>query len=221
MKKTITVIVASLSFVFAAGATDIPGRYETFLGYQFTRFNPNLPVGLLNPRIDSVDANGGSGQFIYNFDKWFGVVFDAGAVTNSNLNPLGFLTTSLDTTVTHFVAGPRFTYHTESRFMPYAEVMFGGAHGTSSFLCDPAFIADCPVLPSGFSTRVQVSHTSFALMAGGGIDIKVSKHVAFRPAGFDYYLTRSPLNIPALGITHNDRNNWRYTAGVTFMFGAL
>ena len=47
-------------------------------------------------------------------------------------------------------------------------------------------------------------------------DIKFSKHMAFRPFGFDYYLTRVPSLVS--GDDHN-RNNWRYTAGVNFMFG--
>jgi hypothetical protein len=57
------------------------------------------------------------------------------------------------------------------------------------------------------------------MMAGGGVDIKISKHIAFRPLAFDYYLTRTPNFIT--NITDNDinRNNWRYTAGVNFMFG--
>src|SRR6516165_9285697 len=92
MKKTSTVIVASLSFVFAAGATELP-RYETFVGYQFTRFNTNLPstgpLGLVNfGGLSNFDAHGGSAQFIYNFNHWLGLAFDAGAVTNTNLTPL-------------------------------------------------------------------------------------------------------------------------------------
>jgi hypothetical protein len=60
------------------------------------------------------------------------------------------------------------------------------------------------------------------MMAGGGVDIKVSRHVAFRPAGFDYYLTRPPtqaIDFFSPGV-RSDRNNWRYTAGVVFGFGA-
>jgi hypothetical protein len=60
------------------------------------------------------------------------------------------------------------------------------------------------------------------MMAGGGVDIKVSRHVAFRPAGFDYYLTRPPtqaIDFFSPGV-RSDRNNWRYTAGVVLGFGA-
>lgn len=233
MKKTVTVIVASLSFVFAAGATELP-RYETFLGYQFTRFNTNLP-STVTPLVTSgglsnFDAHGGSAQFIYNFNHWLGLAFDAGAVTNANLTPLtlisltGVAIPNFDTTVTHFVAGPRFTWHNESRFKPYAEALFGGAYGTASFRCDPTLTTFCGTNPviGPLSSRVQIAHTVYAMMIGGGLDIKVSRRFFVRPAGFDYYMTRPPtqaVDFFAPGF-RSDRNNWRYTAGVVFGFGA-
>ena len=234
MKKTVTVIVASLSFVFAAGATELP-RYETFVGYQFTRFNTNLPstgpFGIVNfGGLSNFDAHGGSAQFIYNFNHWLGLAFDAGAVTNTNLTPLTFTSLTgiaipnLDTTVAHFVAGPRFTWHNESRFKPYAEALFGGAYGTASFRCDPALDTFCGTNPviGPLSSRVQVSHTVFAMMIGGGLDIKVSRRFYVRPAGFDYYMTRPPTQAVDFFVpgVRSDRNNWRYTAGVVFGFGA-
>lgn len=232
MKKIITVIVASLSFVFAAGATELP-RYETFVGYQFTRFNTNLPAVttplVTSPGLSNFDAHGGSAQFIYNFNHWLGLTFDAGAVTNANLTPLAFINATgvaiptFDTTVTHFVAGPRFTWHNESRFKPYAEALFGGAYGTSSFRCDPTLTLFCGTDPviGAVSSRVQVAHTVFAMMIGGGLDIKVSRRFYVRPAGFDYYMTRPPTHATDFFVgNRSNRNNWRYTAGVVFGFGA-
>ena len=72
--------------------------------------------------------------------------------------------------------------------------------------------------PNGpISARINASNTGFAMFAGGGLDIKVSKHMAFRPIGADYYLTRLPSLLT--GNTSN-RNNFRYSAGVNFLFGA-
>jgi hypothetical protein len=55
------------------------------------------------------------------------------------------------------------------------------------------------------------------MLIGGGLDIKVSKHIALRPIGADYYYTRLPSFI-----TGNDTNkdHFRYSAGVNFLFGA-
>jgi hypothetical protein len=81
-------------------------------------------------------------------------------------------------------------------------------------LLPPGLILD-PNLP--ISARIGASNTGFAMMAGGGLDIRISKHMAFRPIAVDYYLTRVPSF--ATGNTTN-RNNVRYSAGINFLFGA-
>jgi len=66
-------------------------------------------------------------------------------------------------------------------------------------------------------TLLKLASFTFAMVAGGGIDIKIGKHFAFRPVEEDYLLTRFPTIL-----TQNDtnRNHFRYSAGVNFMFGA-
>src|SRR5689334_18094045 len=60
MRKIIAVIAAVPIFALVAAATDVP-KMETFLGYNYVRFNPNSDV------FPSFNANGGGGQFVYNF----------------------------------------------------------------------------------------------------------------------------------------------------------
>jgi hypothetical protein len=188
-------------------------KWETFLGYDFVRFSPNSDF------IPSFNANGGSGQFVYNFNRWLGLVFDAGAVNKGTLNQL-----PVDTTVTNFVAGPRFKWRKWSRFQPYAQALFGGFYATTSA---PILIltSDTAVIPPGFNVvpgtvtgaRVNASTTGFALLTGLGLDIKLSRHIAFRPAEVSYYLTRFPSDLTS-GQRQNI-NNFRYSAGVNFMWG--
>ena len=56
------------------------------------------------------------------------------------------------------------------------------------------------------------------MLLGGGLDIKVSRHVAFRPFETDYYRTEMPnlLTDPNNRVQHS----FRYSAGVNFLFGA-
>jgi hypothetical protein len=212
MRKIITAIATFPFFALVAAATDFP-KTEAFLGYNFVRFNPNSGF------VPSFNANGGGGQFVYNVDKWIGGVFDMGAVTKGTLQ--GF---NINTTVLNFVAGPRVTYHNHSRFTPFAQVLFGGAYSTAS--ARVSLLPDGTVIPPGIivppdlpiTARLNASHTGFAMFAGGGLDIKVNKHIAFRPIGADYYLTRLPSLVT--GNTTN-RNNFRYSAGVNFLFGAM
>jgi hypothetical protein len=54
------------------------------------------------------------------------------------------------------------------------------------------------------------------MLAGGGLDIKLSKHISFRPVEADYFLTRFTTLV-----IQNDtnRNHFRYSAGVNFLLG--
>ena len=209
MRKIIAVIAAVPMFALVAAAADVP-KMETFLGYNFVRFNPNSDV------FPSFNANGGGGQFVYNVNKWIGGVVDVGAVTKGTLN--GF---NVDTTVINFVAGPRVTFHNHSRFIPFGQVLFGGAYATASvpvtMTGGGAIVPPGIILPPTVTARLNASHTGFAMFAGGGLDIKLSKHIAFRPVGADYYLTRLPSLFT--GDTTN-RNNFRYSAGINFLLGA-
>jgi outer membrane protein OmpA-like peptidoglycan-associated protein len=54
------------------------------------------------------------------------------------------------------------------------------------------------------------------MTAGGGLDIKMSKHVSFRPIQVEYFLTRLE-NLRTFN--DNSQNNLRYSAGLNFTFG--
>src|SRR5690348_8495496 len=103
MSKSILLIGAALLFTFTAAAQDRATSMETFLGYTITRCNSAT-------HVSSFSANGGSGQFVYNFSNWLGGVIDAGAVHNGNIHNI-----HLDSTATNFLLGPRVAMHKWSR----------------------------------------------------------------------------------------------------------
>jgi hypothetical protein len=212
MMKSFGLIAGALLFALTLSATDY-SKFETYLGYNFVRFNPNSEF------VPSFNANGGSGQFAYNFSKWVGVAVDLGAVNRGTLGG-----GSVDATVIDFVAGPRVTWHNHSRFQPFAQALFGGAYSTASARLSALPVdGDIPPILQGLlpNTPVQVrvasSRTGFAMLAGGGLDIRISKHAAFRPLEADYYLTRMPNILTGNNV---NRNNFRYSAGFNFLFGA-
>jgi opacity protein-like surface antigen len=211
MRKMFVLMVAVFALSMVAAATDFP-QSEVFLGYNFTRFYPDSGY------VPDFNANGGNGQFTYNFHKWLGATFDVGSVYKGTFNQ-----TPWDTTITSYTVGPRFTYHNHSRFTPYVEALFGGAHTSTSTqvgsLAIPAVAPPVPLPPGQvFSTRITASNNGFAMLAGGGIDIKVFKRMSFRPIGLDYYLGRMPSAMTGNDTNHN---NIRYTAGVSFLFGKM
>jgi opacity protein-like surface antigen len=219
MKKIVLVSAIVLAFALGAVAQDSP-RFETFMGFTYQRFNP----GPTN--IPSFSANGGSGQFVVNLNKWAGFLTDIGATHNGNIGG-----NHLDTTMVNFLFGPRISIRT-SRLKPYVQLLFGGVHaGTSEgiTLAYPAQLAGTPTQPiyiPGYGNviagqtvtlRAVASQTSFAMTVGGGLDIKISKGVSFRPIQLEYYMTRMQ-NLRTLN--DNNQNSLRYSTGFNFTFGA-
>jgi hypothetical protein len=216
MKKNIAILGAVSLWALTAAAQEAP-RSEVFLGYTYTRFNSATDV-------PAFSANGGSGQFVLNFNKWFGFVSDIGAVHNGNVG--GF---HLDTTVTNFLFGPRVPIKRGSRVSPYFQTLFGGVYASTSARVtvpagsvivppplDPNY--GVPVTPGGsVALRASAQQTAFAMTVGGGLDIKINRVMSFRPVGLDYYLTRLQ-NLRSLN--DNNQHNLRYTTGVNFTFGA-
>ena len=88
-----------------------------------------------------------------------------------------------------YLVGPRFSVRTRTRITPYVETLFGGAH----------------ISTSGFGGT-----NAFAVLAGGGLDLGMSRSVALRPQ-VDYLAIRSG------GSTLNAA---RISLGLAFRFGS-
>jgi len=222
MTRSITVIAACLLSAFVAGASDIP-KYEVFLGYTYVRanqFNQNTGLG---QEIGGFDMNGGSAQFIYNFNKQFSGVADVGGVTKANV---GIINAS--NTTAFYMFGPRYSYRSESRFTPYAQIVFGGATRMLSRQLDVLTGANIPVFPvvapqslfpganTQITAQVSATQTAFAMAVGGGLDWKIAKRITFRPIAVDYVLTRFPSYFTG---DNSNQNNIRASIGVVFTFG--
>jgi len=214
VRKRISLLTLALMLGAIAVAQDVP-RGGVFLGYTYTRMNSAT-------NVPAFSANGAGGQFAINANHWLGFVADLGAVHNGNIGG-----NHLDTTLTNFLFGPRVTLH-RSRVIPYIQTLFGGVYGSTSipFAVPPGTVVGPPTvnplsttatnLSNAVATRVSSSQTAFAMVAGGGLDIKINRHVSFRPIGLDYYLTRLQ-NLRSAN--DNNQNNIRYTTGFNFTFG--
>jgi Outer membrane protein beta-barrel domain len=98
------------------------------------------------------------------FNNWLGIAGDFGAYHASESGG------SVNTFT--FLAGPRIAANRKGSVSPFFQVLFGGAHLTAS--------------AAGLSGGV----TPFAISAGTGVDLRISKHVALRPQ-LDYMPLRS------------------------------
>jgi opacity protein-like surface antigen len=89
-----------------------------------------------------------------------------------------------------YLAGPRLSQR-RSRVRVFEHAMFGAAQ------------------LKGRIGEQSDSASSFAFALGAGADIRLNKHFMFRPAQFDYVLTR---------FTSSTQNNLRYSSGVVYHF---
>lgn len=164
-------------------AAAVAAPIEVSIGYSYLHANQGPgQCGCFN-------LNGGSAEVAFYVDRGFSAVADLSGEHSGSVNggPQGLSLVS-------FTAGPRFTYPVRRRYAPFAQALFGGVHG---------FDSSFPVIPGP-----TASANSFAMLAGGGLDIRLKSYLAIRPIQADYFLTHLPNGL-------NDRqNNLRLTAGL-------
>jgi outer membrane protein OmpA-like peptidoglycan-associated protein len=161
-------------------------RYEIAGMFNYVNFNPGNP-------FDSFSNYGGSGSFTWNPSRWVGLTEELGGLSyNRNVN--GTTTTG---GITTFLLGPRLNMRRFDYFVPFAEFLLGGAH------VGPPMTGDA-------------SQTAFTLAAGGGVDVVLSKNVAWRFAQIDYLMT----NFSGSSLGGNARqDSLRLGTGIVIRFG--
>ncbi len=133
---------------------------------------------------NGVNANGGTAALSGYVNRWLGITGDFGAY---HASPFGVSANTYT-----FLVGPRVAYRHSERVAPFAQLLVGGAHLTAG------------------GSGISASTSGFAWRAGGGIDLGLRRHLAFRPQ-FDY------IGIHAGGGTLNSA---RVSAGIVFRFGS-
>jgi hypothetical protein len=177
-------VLVSVLVAPALCAQEAASPLELSANYSYIRFNVDSRVAG-QPPSQTLNANGGTGDVIYNPTNWLGLVGDAGGFWATNARAYG--------AAIPYLAGTRFNFR-RRLFTPYVQTLFGGV-----------------VTSSGIGTSGWQTH--FALAAGGGIDYKLSPHLALRPLQAQYFLTKVPDGL------NNRQNNFQVSTGVSFLFG--
>ncbi|MGB9465822.1 MAG: OmpA family protein [Candidatus Acidiferrum sp.] len=168
-----------------------PGRivpkYEVAGMFDYINFHPGTD-------FPSFSNYGGSGSFTWNPSRWLGLTEEIGGGSFSRTIPnVGDSHGGLST----FLLGPRLNLRKFDYFVPFAEFLLGGAHG------GPAITGDN-------------GQTAFAIVAGGGVDIVLTKNIAWRFAEIDYLMT----NFSGSFLGGNARqDNLRLGTGIVLRFG--
>jgi outer membrane protein OmpA-like peptidoglycan-associated protein len=166
-------------------------RYEVAGMYDYINFAPGEPFANFNNQ-------GGSGSFTYNFSKWIGLTEEFGNYRyNRDVSPITGNTTPVAGHFVSYLFGPRLNLRRFDHFVPFGEFLVGGANADSNLTGGP-------------------SQNAFAVAAGGGLDIVLTKNLAWRFAQLDYLMTT--FSGPGLGASAR-QNNFRAGTGMVVRFG--
>jgi opacity protein-like surface antigen len=158
---------------------------------------------------------GGGGSLVYNFRRHLGLKSEFEGYLSSTAKftvaanpptvPTGGTFESKGNMFT-YLFGPQVSFPiAKSNTRIFGEALFGGAHTN---LYGNFFKA-------AHITGVSTSNNSLAMAFGGGVDIGVGQHVAFRLVELDYVMTRYEWKV--LGI--NNQSSVRYQGGIVFAWG--
>ncbi len=178
-------------------------KVELFVGYSYLRAMPTLADG-----NRFMWLNGGSTSIAYNFNRHLGLVGDFGGFgdTQLRLSGIGAVPDSSGKAYT-YLFGPRLSFRNHARFTPFAQALFGGIHASEVTLSSGCTGAGCTPLPA---------ENSFAMTAGGGLDLRVHRHFAIRLVQAEYLMTDFENHDTGKSASQNDM---RLSSGLVFRFG--
>ena len=142
--------------------------------------------------FDAFNSHGGTGSFTVNASKWFGLTAELGAYHFGNRDISG--TGGVFTT---YLFGPRFNLRKFDYFVPFGEALIGGSS-------------------AGVALVGNQKQNSFASALGGGVDVVITKNLAWRFAQIDYLVT----NFTGTALGGNARqNSLRMGSGLVYRWG--
>ena len=193
-------VLSTLAVLCASGtlavAQEQPApKWELFGGYSFlypgADVHGTLPPGSI-PLSSHLDWNlrGAGASATYDFSRHFGITVDASDHWGISENRLDHADFS------NLSIGPKFTFR-HSHFSPFLEVLAG----------------DQRLYPEAFHHIDKLG-----VMAGGGLDVNLSRHFAWRLVRADY-VTSSYRFGPSATTPTTDLHGVRLQTGLVFMFG--
>jgi opacity protein-like surface antigen len=130
------------------------------------------------------NANGWNAAFNGNFNHYFGITADMGASYKSQ--------NGVSVNNYTYTFGPVLALRTNRAYTPFVHALLGGDRASAS------------------ASGMSVSSTGFALLAGGGVDFNISRHMSFRAAQADWMLLHSSGT--------NSSKNVRISTGIVFRY---
>ena len=168
-------------------------KYEIAGMFQYVNFCPCS--------FSNWNSFGATGSFTYNANKYLGLNAEYGAYHFSRsifvLNGTDYTATSISGSFQTWLFGPRLNLRRFDHFVPFVEFMVGAARG-------------------GAQVTGSTTQNTFALAAGGGVDVVLLKNLSWRFFQADYLMTNftGPLMNP-----QGRQNNFRIGSGLVLRWG--
>jgi hypothetical protein len=162
-------------------------KVDVMIGYSLVNFEPG-------EHVSSATFNGGLGSVAFNINRYVAAVGEVSGYHNGNVNDTGTAAYAVT-----YMGGPKFTFHI-GRWAPFAQALFGGAHGHSDI------------------DGATASQTAFAAVWGGGIDFNFTRHMAVRIGQVDDLYTRFNTSTGFGSGGSGSQNSLQFSTGVVFHF---
>ena len=140
------------------------------------------------------NMHGGSSSIAVNLNRTISLVGDFGGYRANNVKSSGF-----GLTVITYMFGPRFNIRSHESVNLFGQALFGGGHAGGSL-----YSSGSPFGPQN----------AFSMALGGGLDVKLHKHVAVRVAQAEWLFTKFANGV------NNRQNNLRLSGGIVLRFGS-
>lgn len=169
----------------------ITPKFELAGGYTYRSFYP--------PNAPRFGTTGWNATFEYTWKHWISLVADGtGTYKDHGLDG--------KTSIYTLLGGPRiYPLGHRHRLSPFGGFLLGAGHEA----------LDIPA-QGGFPQKT-FSSTAYAWEAGGGLDVRVTKHWAVRVIEFEYEKTRF-ADFSRLSLNPSEKNR-RITVGIVFRWG--
>jgi hypothetical protein len=164
-------------------AQSIP-KVEVFGGFQYDR-------------TGGINLKGWDTALTANVNRWFGVTGDFSGGYTTGFHEYKYL------------FGPVVSVGKGGPISPFVHVLFGGFRDTGTVVLVPDFVTGMHA-PQAHALLGSGSVNGLAIASGGGLDVKVSRHVAIRVAQVDWLMERFA------GVWSHD--NVRFSSGLLFRF---
>ncbi len=198
MRLAVVAVLCSIGTLTAAQDQPAP-KWELYGGYS--AFNPGCDLHVLLPGgVEPVtscvkwDPRGMGASITYDFSRWFGLTLDSSGQWGSGNSGVPARIDQVE--FFNISGGPKITFRTR-HFSPFVEALLG-EHRLAS--------------------EVFGHDDEFGFMTGGGLDLNLSPHFAWRVFRADFVFSNHQFGPPSI-VPSTDVRGVRLQTGLVFMFG--